>query len=273
MASEWYYAKNDEQKGPVTFEALKGLAADGTLRPKDLVWKAGMPDWVPAQTQTGLFGETVVPAKRIRPDEDDEDRPRSRSSSRRRPRQEGMSTALKFGLIAGGASLVLLVVCAGVIGVIIAVAASKEEKTVNTNPPPVRINQPANKGPQQPLAQAQQPGERNWNLGVGQEQTWTIRFNQGDNVVIRVQSNFDSDVDLFVLKDKAKFDQLLRGEIEKLAPTLCIAFDNGPSKDCEVQFIAPQTRDYYVVVVNRQLLDDVARNRPNNGKLTFSPVR
>ena len=220
MATEWYYAENDEQKGPVTFEALQGLAANGTLRPKDLVWKAGMPDWVPAQNQAGLFGEAVVPARRIRPAEGDEDRPRSRSSSRRPPRQEGMSTALKFGLIAGGASLVLLMVCAGVIGVIVALAASKEDKSATTNPPSPKIKgQPAKKGPQQAaVGQAQQAGERNWNLGVGRDQGWTIRFNQGDNVVIRVQSTFDSNVDLFVLTDKAKYGTASSGRHRETCP-------------------------------------------------------
>ncbi|QDU98437.1 DUF4339 domain-containing protein [Lignipirellula cremea] len=51
----WYYAQGDEEKGPVTTADLKSMAAAGKLKPDDLVWKEGMPDWSAASTVRGLF--------------------------------------------------------------------------------------------------------------------------------------------------------------------------------------------------------------------------
>lgn len=47
-SSSWYYAKNQEQFGPVPIEDLRKLARAHELQPDDLVWCEGMPDWVPA---------------------------------------------------------------------------------------------------------------------------------------------------------------------------------------------------------------------------------
>lgn len=56
----WYYAKDDQQHGPVTPAQLKSLSNSGKLLPTDLVWKEGMGDWAPASEVRGLF--TFVPA-------------------------------------------------------------------------------------------------------------------------------------------------------------------------------------------------------------------
>lgn len=50
MAAEWYYASGGQQLGPVNTEELRSLLRDGSLKPSDLVWKDGMPDWSPAAT-------------------------------------------------------------------------------------------------------------------------------------------------------------------------------------------------------------------------------
>lgn len=55
MATEWYYAKNGKQHGPVSPQELKRLANDGTLLSPDLVWKEGMDDWTPAGQIKGLL--------------------------------------------------------------------------------------------------------------------------------------------------------------------------------------------------------------------------
>jgi hypothetical protein len=55
MADDWYYAQNNERKGPVPFAKLKAMAADGWLGPDDLVWRQGMSDWIPARDADGLF--------------------------------------------------------------------------------------------------------------------------------------------------------------------------------------------------------------------------
>jgi hypothetical protein len=56
--SQWYYARDDRQLGPVTLAMLQQFAATGQLRPDDLVWKDGMGDWAEARTVGGLFDAT-----------------------------------------------------------------------------------------------------------------------------------------------------------------------------------------------------------------------
>lgn len=49
--SQWYYAHDGKQSGPVPVSELQRLAADGNFDPeKDLVWREGQPDWKPATT-------------------------------------------------------------------------------------------------------------------------------------------------------------------------------------------------------------------------------
>jgi hypothetical protein len=56
---EWYYARENQQAGPVSAAELKRLADAGQLQPDDLVWREGMPDWAPAHNVRGLFAEAV----------------------------------------------------------------------------------------------------------------------------------------------------------------------------------------------------------------------
>ncbi len=53
--SQWYYAQGGRQQGPVPWDELKRLAADGRLRPGDLVWTDGEGDWKAASEVVGLF--------------------------------------------------------------------------------------------------------------------------------------------------------------------------------------------------------------------------
>jgi hypothetical protein len=63
MAStEWYYAHDGQQAGPVSALELKQLADAGKLRPDDLVWQEGMKDWSPARKVKGLFEPKQVAA-------------------------------------------------------------------------------------------------------------------------------------------------------------------------------------------------------------------
>jgi uncharacterized RDD family membrane protein YckC len=52
---QWYYSRGGERLGPVGDDALRSMAAAGTLTPHDFVWRDGMPDWAPAGTVPGLF--------------------------------------------------------------------------------------------------------------------------------------------------------------------------------------------------------------------------
>ncbi len=61
--SDWYYAIDGQQHGPVSDRELHNLAGSGGLQPTDLVWQDGFGDWMPASTVSGLFrtGERPVP--------------------------------------------------------------------------------------------------------------------------------------------------------------------------------------------------------------------
>src|SRR5712691_6240296 len=51
----WYYARNDQQFGPVSATELKQLVDAGRLSPDDLLWREGMDAWTTAINLRGLF--------------------------------------------------------------------------------------------------------------------------------------------------------------------------------------------------------------------------
>lgn len=51
----WHYSNDGAQKGPVSFEQLRGLANSGSIGPDDLVWTEGMSEWAPARTVRGVI--------------------------------------------------------------------------------------------------------------------------------------------------------------------------------------------------------------------------
>ena len=52
----WYYAQNNQQLGPVSLEALRGMVASGQVGAGDLVWTQGMAQWLPARSVPELAG-------------------------------------------------------------------------------------------------------------------------------------------------------------------------------------------------------------------------
>lgn len=56
----WYYARGGQRYGPVEQAELQRLAAAGQLVANDLVWRSGLPDWLPA-------GQTPELASLFRP--------------------------------------------------------------------------------------------------------------------------------------------------------------------------------------------------------------
>jgi hypothetical protein len=58
---QWWYARGDEQLGPVSAAELRRLAATAALSPNDLVWREGMAEWAPAVRVKGLFPEPAAP--------------------------------------------------------------------------------------------------------------------------------------------------------------------------------------------------------------------
>lgn len=53
--SVWYYARGEQEKGPITTVQIKALAGAGKLQADDFVWKEGMETWLPAGEVPGLF--------------------------------------------------------------------------------------------------------------------------------------------------------------------------------------------------------------------------
>jgi uncharacterized membrane protein len=61
--SDWYYAADNEQKGPLNESELKASLASGKLAADTLVWKDGMDNWTPAsQVPAFTFRQPPTPA-------------------------------------------------------------------------------------------------------------------------------------------------------------------------------------------------------------------
>jgi len=76
--SIWHYAVDGRKFGPVSSAYLRRLVIAKKLQPTDLVWKPGLPDWIPASKIKGLFAPASKSSssKLPRPAEDsDEDIP------------------------------------------------------------------------------------------------------------------------------------------------------------------------------------------------------
>jgi uncharacterized RDD family membrane protein YckC len=43
----WYYAENNERRGPIEEAAFQTLVSTGTITPDTLVWREGFTDWIP----------------------------------------------------------------------------------------------------------------------------------------------------------------------------------------------------------------------------------
>ena len=54
-SQDWYYAKGDQKKGPISSDQLRSLAKSGALKPTDLVWTEEMTDWKTASSVNGLI--------------------------------------------------------------------------------------------------------------------------------------------------------------------------------------------------------------------------
>lgn len=242
MSRMWYYSDKKQQKGPIPFEELRGLAHSGYLKPSDLVWEEGAPDWIRASLVDGLFeagqagggvdrdrgrdrddrGYDDEPRGRRRDegyddrprrrDEEPDDRPRRRDEGRREiaRRPQGMSSGLKIGLIVGGIALVLIVVA-----VILIIVLSNSGGGGGGGGAPYTVT-----------------------LRGGQSDARMHSFRAGQTVEIRVNSviiaGFDADVDLAV------FDP----------GNLMVANDARIDKNCFATFRVNRTGQYRVVVQN-----------------------
>jgi hypothetical protein len=246
MADEWYYTNQGQQAGPVSSAELKQLAETQRLQPTDLVWREGLPNWIPARSAKGLFPETPAaatttapaptpvapvdepqdldadlrPPRRRGDGEDDYERPRRRRRyadedddladrpARRRRAASGSNKGLIIGLAIGGG--VLLLGGVGLVVVLVIVGAGSSGS-----------------------------GSYTVSLGPGQENVRNIHFKSGAMVEIWVKSDHNThtlqdDVDLFVLDPSG----------------LPVAQDTRIDADCYVQFMPPQTGSYRVILHN-----------------------
>lgn len=69
--NSWFYLKEDKQGGPLSDLGLWDLFTRGELSPTALVWREGMPQWVPASSIEGLVPAlpplaAAVPARQVR---------------------------------------------------------------------------------------------------------------------------------------------------------------------------------------------------------------
>jgi hypothetical protein len=91
VIADWFYSVGDARQGPVTEADLQQLVAAGRLKPADLVWQDGMPDWVEARTVPALFPPRNAEPARVedrpyrRRFDDDLDRPARRDDPDDRP--------------------------------------------------------------------------------------------------------------------------------------------------------------------------------------------
>lgn len=116
--ADWYYARNNQQVGPVSDADMQRLAEEGQLRPGDLVWRDGLAEWVPAESQGFSRGrpargpgeeDDFDRPRRSRDERDDDYRPRRRTA-----KKKGPSTGLIVGLSVGGV-LLLIGIIVGVV--------------------------------------------------------------------------------------------------------------------------------------------------------------
>jgi ribosomal protein S27E len=69
MASQWYYMKGPVEFGPLSSQELRDRVKSGEIEATDLIRKAGMQKWTPAQKVKGLFAnqQTAVAATKAVP--------------------------------------------------------------------------------------------------------------------------------------------------------------------------------------------------------------
>ena len=61
----WYYSIDEKRQGPVTAGDLAALLSQGSVSRETLVWRDGLPDWVPLSTVTAELGAPPLPVPGI----------------------------------------------------------------------------------------------------------------------------------------------------------------------------------------------------------------
>lgn len=58
----WYYSQKGQPTGPVEEDQLREMLRGGQLDPNELVWREGMPQWIPARQANLVTGPPPLPA-------------------------------------------------------------------------------------------------------------------------------------------------------------------------------------------------------------------
>jgi hypothetical protein len=66
--ANWYYVIGEEQHGPVGDEDIQRMVAAGDLQPDDLLWQAGMSDWVEVSEVFPVQGAPEMPVNEPTPE-------------------------------------------------------------------------------------------------------------------------------------------------------------------------------------------------------------
>jgi hypothetical protein len=217
MSDLWYYTQNGQQAGPLSEADLKRLATTGGLKPTELVWKEGMPEWTRADLVPGLFppGE----ANRLRPG-----RPEELGAGARRPRRDddlpppprkGMSPGLIIALVLGGVLLLIILACGGVAFIAYSSMASRQATTSKK---------------------------------LAHDSTGFLQQGQRIPVSVRLYANTNYTIDL----KSRDFDAFLELQ-DPSGITLLVDDDSGGGLDARIVFTPMRTGDYRIVV--RSLMD------------------
>jgi hypothetical protein len=239
MADEWYYAQQGRQAGPVNMDYLSQLAASGQLQPTDLVWKEGMANWAPARTAAGhLFpAPAPIPLAAAEPYglRDAEPLAEPPTGYRRpQPDQGYYEVPRRHRRAPSGGKNAL-----AAIGITVALLL-----VIGAVILVIVMLQPGN--------------PRSFNLSSNEKYTCNVEFKAGQKAQIWVTSDHDSDVDLFVYNSANQR----------------VVFDDGPSKDCYVEFVPARTETFKIEVWNRILAPQLMqqhRNRSNRCTLKWTP--
>src|ERR1700677_2121085 len=52
--TNWFYCRGGQQNGPISTAQMKDLITRGQIAPADMIWREGMPNWIPARDAAEL---------------------------------------------------------------------------------------------------------------------------------------------------------------------------------------------------------------------------